>query len=374
MRSALIIFGFIFTLFSFLPLIKSPLWWIRVLDFPRFHVSIILSGILAAYLIMFGAQDTKEIVMLSVWLLAILNEIRYVFWFTPIAKVEALRSKEKHPANAFTLMIANVRQANKHHQKFKELVLKENPDMLIMNEPDEAWHESVRKEFDRRFPYSIKKPLENTYGMLFWSKFKLHDSEIRFLVEDEIPSFYTVVELPSGKKFDLFTVHPQPPRFMLNTEPREAELLIVAKQAKKTKYASVVAGDLNDVAWSRTTKLFKKISGMLDPRVGRGFYNTYNALIPVFRYPLDHVFYDPDFRLLSLRRLSKFGSDHFPIAISLNYEPSNGDAQEPPKADAEEKHEAEELIEEGLEKGEERSKENKENGEQKHTEKNPLSK
>lgn len=365
MKSTLIILGFTFTLFSFLPFLKSPLWWIRVLDFPRLHIAIFLSAILVTYVSMYGLGDTFDKAMLAVWLVAIVNEIRYIFWFTPVAKVEALRSEQKHPANAFTIMIANVRMVNKKHQKFKELVLKENPDMLIMNEPDEAWHESVRKEFDAHFPYSIKKPLDNTYGMMFWSKFKLHDSEIRFLVEDDIPSFYTVVEMPSGKKFDLFTVHPQPPRLMRNTETREAELLIVARQAKATSYPSIVAGDLNDVAWSRTTKLFKKISHMLDPRVGRGFYNTYNALIPFFRYPLDHVFYDTEFRLLSLRRLNKFGSDHFPIAISLNYEPLNEDEQEAPKADQEDKEEAKELIQEGLEKGEELNHEKQEKGDHK---------
>ncbi|MEJ8800866.1 endonuclease/exonuclease/phosphatase family protein [Pontibacter sp. H249] len=363
MKLTLIILGFVFTIFSFLPFIKSPLWWIRVLDFPRLHVAIILTAVLIAYISMYGFGETSEKVMLLTWVIAILNEVRYIFRFTPVAKVEALRSEQKNPANAFTIMISNVRMVNKKHQQFKKLVLRENPDMLIMNEPNEAWHESVRKEFDALFPYSIKKPLENTYGMLFWSKLKLHNSEIRFLVEEEIPSFYTVVELPTGKKFDLFTVHPQPPRLMRNTETREAELLIVAKQAKATKYPSIVAGDLNDVAWSSTTKLFKKISNMLDPRVGRGFYNTYNALIPFFRYPLDHVFYNPEFRLLSLRRLDKFGSDHFPIAISLNYEPITEEEQEPPKADLEEKEEAQELIQEGIEKGEELNQEKKENGE-----------
>ncbi|WP_299825423.1 endonuclease/exonuclease/phosphatase family protein [uncultured Pontibacter sp.] len=360
MKSTLIILGFVFTLFSFLPFIKSPLWWIRVLDFPRLHIAIFLTIILVVYISMYGLGDTSDKLMLALWLAAILNQVRYIFWFTPVAKVEALRSEQKQPANAFTLMIANVRMVNKKYQKFKELVLKENPDMLVMNEPDEAWHESVRMEFDKLFPFSIKKPISNTYGMLLWSKFKLHDSEIRFLVEEDIPSFYTIVELPSGKKFDLFTVHPQPPRLMRNTETREAELLIVAKQAKESKYPSIVAGDLNDVAWSSTTKLFKKISCMLDPRVGRGFYNTYNALIPFFRYPLDHVFYEPDFRLVDLRRLSKFGSDHFPIAITLNYEPITQEKQEPPKADTEDKVEAKELIEEGLEKGEERSQEKSE--------------
>jgi endonuclease/exonuclease/phosphatase (EEP) superfamily protein YafD len=361
MKSTLIILGFIFTLFSFLPIIKTPLWWIRVLDFPRLHVAVLLTLVLVAYIALFGLETPSEIAMVVLWALGILNEVRFIFYFTPLAKVEALRTKQEKPQNAFTFMISNVRMANKKHEKFLQLVLKEDPDMLVMNEPDEAWHESVRKELDRRYPYSIKKPLSNTYGMLFWSKFKLHNSEIRFLVEDDIPSFYTVVELPSGKKFDLFTVHPQPPRLMRNTETREAELLLVAKQAKKTPLASVVAGDLNDVAWSKTTKLFKEISGMIDPRVGRGFYNTYSALVPLFRYPLDHVFYESEFRLIELRRLEKFGSDHFPIAITLNYEPQHEHEQEHPVADGEDHEEANEMIQEGLEKGEELNGEKREN-------------
>ncbi|MFD3000203.1 endonuclease/exonuclease/phosphatase family protein [Pontibacter toksunensis] len=361
MKSTLIIFGFLFTLFSFLPLIKSPLWWIRVLDFPRLHVAVLLTIVLVAYLAMYGVEGTAETAMVIVWTLGILNEVRFIYNFTPLAKCEALRTKQQKPANAFTLMIANVRMVNKKYEKFLQLVLKEDPDMLVMNEPNQAWYESVRHELEKRYPYTIKKPLENTYGMLLWSKLKLHESEIRFLVEDGIPSFYTVVELPGGKKFDLFTVHPQPPRLMRNTETREAELLLVAKESKNTKYASVVAGDLNDVAWSKTTKLFKEISGMIDPRVGRGFYNTYSALVPLFRYPLDHVFYSPEFRLVSLQRLQKFGSDHFPITITLNYEPQHEEEQEHLVADQDDKEEADELIQEGLEKGKELNREEQEN-------------
>ncbi|MBC5773967.1 endonuclease/exonuclease/phosphatase family protein [Pontibacter sp. KCTC 32443] len=359
MELTLIILGFTFTLFSFLPFLKVPWWWVRVLDFPRLHVAVILAAILLAYSTRYAQWSASEIGMLALWAIAILNEIRYVYHFTPLARVEALRSVKPKPANAFTMMIANVRMVNKKHKKFLKLVLKEHPDILVMNEPDEAWHESVRHELDKRYPYSIKKPLDNTYGMMLFSKLKLSNSEIRFLVEDEIPSFYTVVELPSGEKFDLYTVHPQPPRLMKDTETREAELLLVAKMVKKTRIPSVVAGDLNDVAWSRTTKLFKQISGLLDPRVGRGFFNTYNAHIPLFRYPLDHVFYDPAFRLLRLHRLDKFGSDHFPISITLNYEPEREEEQDVPVAKPEDHQEANELIQEGLEKGEELNHEKK---------------
>ncbi|QCR24460.1 endonuclease/exonuclease/phosphatase family protein [Pontibacter sp. SGAir0037] len=361
MKTTLCILGAILSVFSFLPLIKTTAWWIRVLDFPRAHVAIILSAVLITYLALYGLPTASavEITMLVIWALAILNEVRYIYHFTPLARREALRAQKQAPDNTLKFMISNVRMTNKHYRKFLELVLQEQPDMLVINEPNEKWHQELRPVLDKEYPYSIKKPLENTYGMLFYSRFKLHDTEVRFLVEDGIPSMYAVVELPGGAKFDLFLVHPQPPRFLKDTETREAELLIAAKMSKKTPYPSIVAGDLNDVAWSRTTKLFKHISGLIDPRVGRGFYNTYNAFVPLFRYPLDHVFYDPVFRLAELRRLSKFGSDHFPIAITLSYEPQHEQAQYHPKPVQEDKQEAQELIEEGLEKGEENNEEKK---------------
>ncbi|MHC2991552.1 endonuclease/exonuclease/phosphatase [Pontibacter sp. HJ8] len=355
MKLTLQIIGLVLTLFSFLPLIKSPLWWIRVLDFPRLHVAILLTGTLIAYLVLYGTSETSEVAMIVLWVLGILNEIRYVYFFTPLAPLEALRTEEKQPANSFSLMVSNVRMTNKKYDKFLERVVQQDPDLLLINEPNEEWHAHLRTELDKRYPYAIKKPLENTYGMLLFSKFRLLNSEIRFMVEDDIPSFYTIVELPSGLQFDLYTVHPQPPRLLQNTETREAELLIAAKHVKESRRPSIVAGDLNDVAWSSTTKLFKQISGMIDPRVGRGFYNTYNAHIPLFRYPLDHVFYEPSFRLISMKRLGKFGSDHFPIVITLNYEPQHQQEQHQPKADIEDHQEANELIQEGLEKGEERN-------------------
>ena len=60
----------------------------------------------------------------------------------------------------------------------------------------------------------------------------------------------------------------------------QLSLIAVARSIAETAQPVVVTGDLNDVAWSATTRLFRKISGLFDPRVGRDMFNTFHADYP----------------------------------------------------------------------------------------------
>lgn len=134
-----------------------------------------------------------------------------------------------------------------------------------------------------------------------------------------------------------------------DTGPRDAEPLLVAQEVRDGERPAIVAGDLNDVAWSDTTRLFQEVSGMLDPRIGCGLYPTFNAELPLLRWPLDHVFFEEEFGLLGIERLPYTGSDHFPLAVELCLRPNVAYRQWEPRLDAEAIEDAQEAIREGRE-------------------------
>jgi endonuclease/exonuclease/phosphatase (EEP) superfamily protein YafD len=334
-----------------LPLINSAAWWIRIFDFPRLQIAVL--ALLAMVLTYFYLKVEWSIKLPLLLVLAgcFIYKIQDVVVYTPLSKTQAKDSDKARPKDSFTLLVTNVRMDNEDKESFHALVKKVDPDVLLINEPDEEWAQSINK-LDADFAYSVKYPLDNTYGMILLSKLPLTESAVNFLVKDSIPSIFAKITLPSGSKIDFYGVHPEPPKPGTDTYERDTELLLIGKEIRETKNPTIVAGDLNDVGWSSTSKLFRKYSELVDPREGRGLYNTYSVFVPLFRYPLDHIFYSKEFGLLNLEKLESIGSDHFPILIGLNYEPGEDNTEGLEKADPKEEAEAEEKIEKGKMEGE----------------------
>jgi endonuclease/exonuclease/phosphatase (EEP) superfamily protein YafD len=136
-----------------------------------------------------------------------------------------------------------------------------------------------------QFRYRVAVPLSNTYGMHLYSKLPLTGSEVRYLIEPDIPSIRSRVQLPSGEWIQLYVVHPRPPvpTEAKDTKERDAEIILVGKESRMFKEGVIVAGDFNDVAWSENTELFQEVSGLLDPAAAVAFTIRF---MPKSHFPL----------------------------------------------------------------------------------------
>ncbi|WPR76102.1 endonuclease/exonuclease/phosphatase family protein [Algoriphagus sp. NG3] len=341
------VFSAFFIFATFFPLVKLDYWWVRVFDYPRLQKLVIILILGLLWLLNFGTSPTSEP---YIWL-GLLGTCA-IFLTSKVLPFTLLGSKmiDSVPFDeerGIHILVANVYQYNDAYHKAVDLVKNTDPDVVFLVETDKAWEKGI-SEIEEIFPFQIKIPLDNTYGLLFYTKLEIVSKEINYLVDEEIPSLELELKLRNGEIITIYAIHPTPPVPGENTESteRDAEILIVGKKSQKNKRPTLVIGDLNDVAWSYTTELFLKISEMADPRRGRGLFNTFHAKVPLFRWPLDHIFLSKHFGLASLKVESEIGSDHFPISMRAVLTPL--DTADTLEANGEEKKEAREKINRGL--------------------------
>ena len=303
----------------------SQHYLVRGCDFIRLQVFYIASFIacVAGYFAFNNATDFLYIVAGAVLIMFLQG--KWIYPYTWLAKKE-VQSASKHIAHSVRIMSANVLMSNHNSEQLISLVNQHQPDLLITLESD-SWWQNKLSVLKKDYPYYIECPKDNRYGMHLYSKFKIFDAQICQLIEDDIPSIHILFASAQGIKMQAHFIHPAPPSPTEEDSwrPRESELIMVAKAIKNQTRPTIVAGDLNDVAWSRSTRLFMQISGLLDPRKGRGFYNTFHASYFFMRWPLDHLFHSEGFKVKRIKRLAKYGSDHFALLTELTFE--NADQQ-----------------------------------------------
>ena len=311
---------FLVTLLSLLYNVQY--WYIKVLDFPRLQMFI--AGLICFFLLLVMKSKWKKLknFLIVILIISISIQLYFLFPYTSLAEkeVKTLKEDEVSQKHLFSLMVANVWMKNSNANGFLDIVLKNQPDILLVMETNQWWINQL-KVLNHHYSYSMTYPLDNTYGMALYSKLPLKNQEILFLSHDSVPSFHTNVNLYNGKTFNFHGVHPVPPKpseYPDNLGEEEVALLKIGKMVASENFPSIVAGDFNDVAWSKTSRLFKEQGKLNNVRIGRGLFNTFNAKSQLLRWPLDHVFVTEEFKLSKISRLPEFGSDHFPILVELS--------------------------------------------------------
>lgn len=290
------------------PLTNSAQWWVRGWDFPRLHIACV--AIVAAILGFMLFNTWTQIVAVLMICCALYQAVR-IFPYSPLAKTELALSPDAPAAERVSLLSINVLMENTEHEKLRQLIDREDPDVLFLMETDAVWASALEDQL-ARYETVVLHPLVNHYGMIFATRLPARQAETVFLSEDDTPTILAELEGPTGAFF-FVGLHPRPPVPGNDTEARDAQIKRAALLADRTYLPVVAMGDFNDVAWSWTAERFKEYGDFRDPRVGRGMLPSFDANSWLMRFPIDQLYLTEGLGLVSFDRLEHIGSDHFPM-------------------------------------------------------------
>lgn len=348
-------FGAALILATLLPFVKSGSWMVRAWDFPRLQLAamcLIATLALLACTPRYGWRP-------DIWGLMIALGLAAAWQVSHVAPYTTLWPKRLADTDGadLTLLIANLDVRNPKAEQAADAIAGIRTDAVLLIEIDREWARTLAP-VRSRFSYHVEEIKPDGLGIALWSNVPPEQPEIRHIVSERRASIHAELIVSRAQRVRFIGLHPVPPGLPTNggddrydSRIRDAELTKVAELVGENPQREwIIAGDFNDVAWSHTTRLFEEISGLADPRIGRGLLNTYHARRPLLRYPLDHVFVSPSFEVANLQRIRIPGSDHFGILVELRFGPGPGAS---PHAEADDHEEADEMIEEGEEDAEE---------------------
>ena len=335
---------------SILPLISHQHWFFRIWEFARIQVFVFQITVLALGLVFF--EDKSFIYWITVILNLgfIVNHSFVLFPYTSLYKKNLPKISTEN-SDSVSVISVNVYQFNKEYDRLISLLDEVKPDILLTMESNKDWENALIK-IEKDYPNFKKVPLENTYGIHLYTKLKVENIKVNYFIADDLPSIEATLFTNNGDRFTFYGVHPPPPSpTEENTsKERDGELLAVAKKVKETKGPVIVVGDFNNVAWARSSILFRKTSELIDSRIGRGFVSTFHANYWLLKFPIDLFFHSSDVFIKDLKTLRSIGSDHLPLysTFFINKKENLQD-EEIETLQHGEKEEVDELIEEGIE-------------------------
>lgn len=342
--------SYIISILVFLPLIRSNYWIFRSLEYPRFQKFLLALGCLVVwgiYSVLFHHYDFLAITFLTTATIF----LSFKIWpYTILCSKEVKSIKSFDRAKSIKIFAANVLQDNRAYDRMLAQIKQTDPDIIFLLETDKGWADAMNV-LEQEYLHKASAPLDNTYGMIFYCRYKVERVEVKYLVKNDVPSLDAVISLPDGTRVQLWGLHPEPPvpNESLTSTAKDKELMKIALKARGCELPVIVMGDLNDVAWSYTTSLFTRTSQLLDVRKGRGFYSTFSAKNRLLRFPLDYIFCSNDFGLADMKRMPYNGSDHFPIFTHLVYHPPIKKVQPEHSASKEDLKDAKEISQKQVE-------------------------
>lgn len=239
-----------------------------------------------------------------------LNAIAVLPWFISSSKPEPL-------THNLRLLQSNVNAANTNYPALLNLVEKEKPDLLIVQEASDGWRDAL-EAMNKTHPYSRFVVNRDNAGIALFSRFPVEDIDTMSGDELGFPILIAKINI-DDVKLTLVSLHPPPPGTNEYLRERNQQLMQVAELVKQLPHPLIVAGDLNISLWSPYYTEFVNRSELKAARKGFGILPTWPTHNRFIMIPIDHCLVTNEIQVSNCRTGTEVSSDHLPLITDMTF-------------------------------------------------------
>jgi endonuclease/exonuclease/phosphatase (EEP) superfamily protein YafD len=295
---------------------------------------------LAALIRLIGGESTVEAIALRAftawvylpsWLVLALAALRrryrliapaallaalHLYWLAPSLAGTQPEAAPGSVAERFRVMSANVLGVNGDTPPLTEEILRERPDLLLVQEVTDAWSAALTSPaMQQAFPKRRVVARDDSFGIGVFSRFPLEVEELWF---EELPAQLITVHV-GARELHVLHAHTLPPRLPGMVGEWHRMMDAIEQRVRTIPPPLLLAGDLNTTQFSeRYARLLSLgLRGTHEDR-GEGLATTWpNGRFPFPPIRLDHFLITDDITAFTIHEGEGHGSDHRPIVAEL---------------------------------------------------------
>lgn len=228
------------------------------------------------------------------------------------------------PEVSFRVMSANLLMVNHNTSFLIEEMIRNKPDVLLLQEVTEEWRTAIDAAIGGEHPYRVQECRDDSFGAAIYSRHPFAELPQRdlHLGDFDTPQMRVAIELAGGR-VAFYNIHLLPPRSLDYLIEQRRQFAALLRMLEKDPLPAVVAGDFNFTERSPQAHAIER----------RNFHDTHGlagwgrcATWPVnsiFRWVpglrLDHLYLSEKLTCSESRTGTGQGSDHRPVVAEVGW-------------------------------------------------------
>lgn len=238
-------------------------------------------------------------------------------------------SPQKVDSKDLKIALMNVLTSNNGYKDVLDTIDQNKPDVIFLEEVNNEWLSNM-KVLDKIYPYSIKHPREDNFGVAFYSKSPISNKAIKDFGSFDLPSIICSIS-HNNQKYNIIGIHTTPPSNKDYFANRNLMINNLSKEIIYKQIPTIIIGDLNTTMYSPIYISLINKTKLIDPRKEYGINPTWSPktklgdggivekIFKIFFIPIDHILCTSELKITSYKVGKSIGSDHLPVIATVKY-------------------------------------------------------